>query len=342
MFVAMCAGARAASFDCAKATRPIERVICSDRALSAADSAMAAAYRADLPRLTSAGIGLLRADQVQWLAWAQEICKVDQPEHPDAVKCLSPLYADRAKQLRGAVAVRDGLTFLRRTQFLAEAEQQDERIGAPEYPGFGTLKVSWPRADTDDPAWIAWSAAVEAHMLRQAGAGRVQDGDASKRKLPFAWVDAMAAAADVSLEGDLKSVEHGRVTTLIASDGMAHGGAHPFANAETMTWLLDEKRTLRASDVFAGDGWRDVVSKLCWDHLQSGETKSNLYDEVKGPDSEALQKVVADTTNWTLEQDGLHISFPDYTVAPRLAAVEDAVLSWSDLKGVLAPGFVTP
>jgi uncharacterized protein len=337
-----CTSARAASFDCAKAVRPIERVICSNTKLSVADSAMAAAYRADLPRLTSAGIGLLRADQVQWLAWTQQVCMVDEPEHPKAAACLLPLYADRAKQLRTAISVVDGLTMLKRTQFLAMPVNADEAVGSPEMPGFGTLQASWPRADTDDPAWIAWSAAVEAHMLKLAGAGDAQGTAEGRRKLPFAWVDPMAEAQDTTLEAHLRGVEHGRVTTMLTAAGMGHGAAHPFESSETMTWILEAKRTLRSSDVFAGDVWRQLVGAMCWEQLQRGEEKAYLYPQVNGPDAPELQRVIADPANWTLEHDGLHLSYPDYTLAPRVAQPEDAVLPWEALKAVLAPGFVAP
>ncbi|SEB70556.1 DUF3298 domain-containing protein [Terriglobus roseus] len=339
---ASCVSSYAASFDCAKAVRPIEKVICGDAKLSAADSGMAAAYRAGLPRLSSAGIGLLRADQVQWLAWSQQVCKVDEPEHPKAAACLQPLYADRAKQLRSAISVVDGLTLLKRTQFLAMPVQAEEAFGTPEIPGFGTLQASWPRADSDDPAWIAWSAAVEAHMLRMAGAGEQQGTVQGKRKLPFSWVDEMAEAQDTTLEAHLRSVDHGRVTAMLHANGMGHGAAHPFETSESMTWLLDAKRTLRAEDVFAGEAWKQIVGALCWDQLQKWSGKQYLFEQVNGPSAPDLQKVIADPTNWTLEKDGLHIGYPDYTIAPRVAQPEDAVLPWEQLKPVLAAGFVTP
>lgn len=337
-----CTVSYAASFDCAKATRSIEKVICGDAKLSAADSAVAAAYRADLPRLSSAGIGLLRADQVQWLAWTQQICKVDEPQHPQAAACLAPLYADRAKQLRSAITVIDGLTLLRRTQFLAIPDDGDRGAGMPVGRGFGTLQASWPRADSDDPLWIAWSAAVEAHMLKMAGAGQEQGTAQGKRKFPFAWVDEMAAGQDTTLEAHLHGVEHDRVTVMLSASGMGHGAAHGFEMSETMTWLLNSKRTLRASDVFAGDAWKQTVGVLCWDQLQKWEGKEYLFPQVNGPDATDLQKVIADSTNWTLEEDGLHISYPAYTIAPRVAPPEDAVLPWGQLKPVLAPGFITP
>lgn len=340
--------AHAASFDCAKARRPVERAICSDAKLSAADSSMSVAYRNDLSRLSSNSVGLLRVDQVQWLAYVQQVCRVNVPAttRAKAAECLKPLYADRIKQLHGAVAVRDGLAFLTRTQFLAVADLPSNNVDIPqgEHAGYGTMQAAWPMADTDDEEWIAWSAAVEAHMLKTAGAGQVQELiDGTKRTLPKTWDDTMAAGADTQITGVFRSVEHDRVTTVIAAEGMGQGAAHPYETSETLTWLLKEKRALRVGDVFGAEGWKHRLGEMVWADLNARNQKEKfLYDEVNGPEAKSLQEVLGDVTNWTLEQDGLHISYPDYAIAPRLYHPDDTVLSWVKLKPLLAKGFVTP
>jgi uncharacterized protein len=348
MLGAVSVAAHAASFDCAKAKRPVERAICSDPKLSAADSAMSVAYRSDLSRLSSNSVGLLRVDQVQWLAYVQQVCNVNVPATTRAksAECLKPLYDDRIKQLHSAVAVRDGLAFLTRTQFLAAANSpsKDTEIPQGEHAGFGTMQAAWPMADTDDEEWIAWSAAVEAHMLKTAGAGQMQElMDGTKRALPKTWDDTMAAGADTQITSVFRRVEHGRVTTLIAAEGMGQGAAHPYETSETLTWLLKEKRALRAEDVFASVGWEHRLGEMAWADLSARNKKEQfLYDEVKGPDAKPLREVLTDVTNWTLEKDGLHISYPNYAIAPRLYHPDDTVLSWAMLKPLLAKGFVTP
>lgn len=336
----------AASFDCAKAKRPVEVAICSDAALSAADTRMAATYRTDLSRLSSNSVGLLRVDQVQWLAYAQLVCDVNLPTTTKAAAaaCLKPLYDERIKQLRGAVAVRDGVTFLKRTQFLAAVEPAGDPAPSAEHAGFGTLQAEWPAADSDADEWIRWSAAIEARMLKTAGAGQEQElRDGKKRTLPKTWDDAMAVATDTQISAVLKGAEHGRVTTIISTEGMGHGAAHAFESSETVTWLLAEKRALRAADVFAAADWKHPLGVLCWKDLHARDAKEKmLYDEVTGPDAKPLQEVIADVTNWTLEPDGLHISYPEYAVAPRVSAVEDTVLAWSALKPLLQKNFVQP
>ena len=169
--------AQAASFNCARATRPVEKLICGDTRLNTADERLGQAYRIALGRLPTTGVGLLRVDQVQWLAWMQEICHAPLPDASpaktgrstaagDVAQCMLPLYAERSKQLRTIVFERDSIGFLLRTQYLAAPEDTSDP-GSPEFPGFGTLQVSWPAALAESAEWQAWNRAAEseAHSL---------------------------------------------------------------------------------------------------------------------------------------------------------------------------------
>ena len=179
-------------------------------------------------------------------------------------------------------------------------------------------------------------------MLKLASDGDEEDAPKGRRKPSLAWVDAMADGRETTLEAHLRSVQQGRVTTTLSSETMLFGGPHPFEIAETLTWLLEAKRALRPRDVFTGAAWKHAVGALCWDQLQQWDGKSYLFPKVDGPDAADLQAVIVDAGNWTLEHDGLHISYPDYSIAPRVATPQDAVLPWDQLKAVLAPGFVAP
>ncbi len=302
---------------------------------------MAAAYRADLAQLSSVSLGELRVDQLQWLAWVQELCHADEnimlPKEMAA--CLQPLYAERIKQLRTAVMRQGGLSFLMRTQYLASPETGPAH-GQGEHPGFGTLQASWPRADSSEEAWAAWNHTVEERLMKMADASQTGGVDGGKT---LAWNDEMASSQDVMLHVRIKTMEHHRVTAGLSMNGMGHGAAHPYETWHTMTWLLDQKRALRAEDVFSPNSdWKQVVAAACWQQLSTNENSKYLYEQVKGPDAKELQQVILDVGNWTLEQDGLHISYPEYAVSPRMAPMDDAVLPWGALRAVLMTGFVAP
>ena len=339
-----CGSARAASFDCTKAARPVEKVICGNGKLNAADDDMGRVYRQTLGRLPTSNFGLLRADQVQWLSWAQEVCRANEAVPATTVaNCMLPLYADRSKRLRVAVAQRGSVLFLTRTQYLAQPEEKGSDSAPPgDFPGYGTLQASWPMALSSDAAWIAWNKAVETRVLLTAGAG--ENDDSRQTPLQAAvWSGKLAEAQDTQVDARVRSVEHGRTTSTVSSETMGHPAAHPSESSETFTWLLTERRALQPGDVFAtASAWQTAVAAACWKALSTGEQKQWLYPEVNGPTAKPLLQVITDVHNWTLEADALHISYPEYSVAPRVSPVDDTVIPWVKLKSVLATGFTQP
>jgi hypothetical protein len=333
----LCPALHAASFDCSKADSPIQKAICSDPKLTAAESTMATLYRTDLAQLSSASIGFLRADQVQWLAWMQQLCHADDGllQTPAIATCLQPLYYERIKALRKSVLRQDGMSFLIRTQYLA-APESGPIPGNPPHPGFGTLRASWPAADTADEDWVAWNHTTEQRMLRMVG-------PVDNTPPPTQWTDDLAQSQDTTAEAHLKSVEHDRVTTGLSVQTMGHGAAHPSESWQTLTYLLTQHRALRADDVFTPTApWRETLAQIAWKQISTGDKKTYIYEQIKGPDAKEIQQVLLNTGNWTLEHDGLHISYPEYAVSPRFAPMDDTVIPWSDLKSLLSQAFVQP
>ena len=344
----LAASVHAASFDCAKAARPAEKLICSDPRLNAADEDMGQRYRASLARLPSSAVGLLRVDQVQWLAWMQEICHVPLPDEKSlsessrtgVIQCMLPLYFARTKQLRASVTERDGVHFLVRTQFLA-APEQAAPSGSPEFPGFGTLQASWPIALASLPEWQAWNRATEAEAYSMATDGTPPE--AASALQPAQWTADLAEDADTQVSVLAPTVEHGRASAYASTYTMGHGAAHPAEASENMTWLLQPQRRLRADDVFQpGGAWKKVLTQACWSNIHTREQRTTLYPQVNGPDAKPLQEVVQNVGNWWLAHDGLHISYPPYAVAPRSAQIEDTVVPWTTLQPVLLKGFTAP
>jgi len=91
--VAIAFEARAASFDCAKASTAVEKLICSEAKLSELDSRLALAYRRALA--TPAVAQRVKQDQRVWLA--------DRNKCADAA-CLTNAYQRRLASLEAAVS----------------------------------------------------------------------------------------------------------------------------------------------------------------------------------------------------------------------------------------------
>lgn len=65
--IAAAEAARPPSFDCAKASQPVERAVCADETLSAMDRLLDRAYRMALDGLPADQAAPLKGDQVRWL-----------------------------------------------------------------------------------------------------------------------------------------------------------------------------------------------------------------------------------------------------------------------------------
>lgn len=88
--------AEAASFDCAKASTPIETTICSNSQLSAMDEDLDAAYKKALVYAASADA--VKKRQREWLKTERNTCKT--------ASCVKAAYEKRLKELRSGDAAR--------------------------------------------------------------------------------------------------------------------------------------------------------------------------------------------------------------------------------------------
>lgn len=86
----------APSFDCAKASGPVEQAVCADPQLAADDVKLALVYKAALGVYAGADRLDLQRSQRDWLR-----ARVDACRHVDATleACLAGLYEDRTRQL---------------------------------------------------------------------------------------------------------------------------------------------------------------------------------------------------------------------------------------------------
>jgi uncharacterized protein YecT (DUF1311 family) len=99
--------AATASFDCARTSAPIEKLICSNDDLAALDAALGQAYGARRQGLSRDEAAALRRDQRQWLADRLAACDapgaLDASSPDETVPCLLDLYRERMLALGGTV-----------------------------------------------------------------------------------------------------------------------------------------------------------------------------------------------------------------------------------------------
>jgi uncharacterized protein YecT (DUF1311 family) len=86
------------SFDCAKATTPVELLICRDGSLAALEVKMAAAYKQALGHLSGVGQAAFRKDHAAWLKNYSRACNA-RANDQDRAACISRHLTEHTAEL---------------------------------------------------------------------------------------------------------------------------------------------------------------------------------------------------------------------------------------------------
>jgi uncharacterized protein len=106
MLLLICWHAHAQSFDCNKASTPVEQAICNDKALGELDTALANQLRDSIPNANPEQRADAVRDERRWLEYRNEHCAPGSPSPGKSLReCLAGVYRDRIaslKSLQGA------------------------------------------------------------------------------------------------------------------------------------------------------------------------------------------------------------------------------------------------
>jgi uncharacterized protein len=317
--------ARGASFDCRKAVQPREKAICANASLGQLDERMSAAYFQELRGVSEAAGSLMRDDQRLWLRWLGTVCEARSAGDPQRLAgCLEGPYRERADELQKMTTRRGDLLFYGRAVYLAAPVKDAESAGASaNFPGFGTVTARWPQADSHDPEWAEWNAAM-ALWAREMFDGK--NGP---------WTPALVTGADESIFTAVEQLTPAMISVYLQDDSMGHGAAHPNSSWKHIHWLRSARRELQPGDVFQeGSAWRQALAERCWAALQQKLGTQGLL--IKGATARELLTVVGSPRDWTFEAGGLTVSFPEYSVSARAFPAPDVTVPWSVLRPYLA------
>jgi uncharacterized protein len=332
--------AHAASFDCAKAHTPQEKAICASPELSKADDRMAAAYKAALAAAPPKFHEQIRDAQRAWIRRISLNCLPGNPNQPlDA--CLRQAYDTRNHALDNTIVTAGGVKFISLSVSFtvpdspSDADSDRQRGVSP----VAVFDASWPQALSTSPEWQAWNSAVEDRARQMASQGKA--GRDPK------WKPAWANDFDTDLETTLGLVTPRMVTATISNEWYSHGAAHPNTDSLQLNWMLEQKRVLKAEDVFrAGSGWQQILYDRTDKYLHSALDPDSGGDYQKfsapGQIAATLHKILEDPQNWTIDAKGITIVFQQYAVACRACTPEPFTMSWDSLKPILNPEFEIP
>jgi uncharacterized protein len=332
---AITVAAQAASFDCKLAKSPVEKAICGSKELSAADDALAAEYKSVLAEIPPDVQAEVRGSQRTWLRKTAAYCN-KQPQAKIA-ECVKGTYASRMDELKKRVTTMGGVRFVvRSVELKSKDEADDPWKSQPDLeanPGYGTLTAEWPQAMSDTPEWKAWNRGVLLATLKMAG---------SDDKSGYKWSEDMADGTERDITAKLDYAGKQIVSVSLNDDVMGHGAAHPSEGYETFHWMLKEQRPLKVSDVFqAGSAWEKVVDAACRASLRK-QIGVDYASYAASDFAKTLADIVRNPANWTLDGRGLSVSFPEYSVTPRVEPVDPVMVPWSALQPYLNKGFVIP
>lgn len=315
MMVATPAGA--ASFDCAKATRPQEKLICASPEVSRLDASMALAYKALLQRLSPEAQNDVRRGQREWLAFWPDSCR-DQgaplnPAGKNTRDCAATRYKER----------------------IALFEELDAVTGdIPLYP-VSTYRI---RPSDGGVEWIKYAQNVTYFPA-------VDLGQAAHEKKNLAVLIDRWLRKDMNVSGNAHDAASDSETgkrfieslPMLLSTGTStyfygHGAAHPVSAYSTQHFFLPKARPLLASDIFQGSQWQDGLTALVEIRLKK-ELGDSYYIESRAD----LRKLAIDPSHWQFNTDGMSIAFNPYEVAPYAAGAPSVTLPWATLMQWLDP-----
>lgn len=339
----------AASFDCGKATQPLDQHVCRNAELSHMDEDLAAAYGKAKAALGPDGQKLLRDSQRDWLAFARRICKTRldaktaKAAEQTADECLKSEYQERLEDLGGAVTAVNGFTFQRVDIYALAPDKIEPDMPSGARAGFSYRRISFPRID-QAPAGIdptAWNRLVAIAAQKLAASGDGDDGDAAAKAAaaPSNIVKpdiSKAEAADIDVTYEIGLVTPQMVSVNLSYGVYGHGAAHPSGTGETHSVLLAEGRDLTAKDLFRGgvikDGldWQGFLIKRSHDAWV--KIMEDATDQI---DDKAIADVVADPQLWQLSDKGFAVYFPVYSVGPYVVGEQQVDFTWDELKPYL-------
>ena len=98
------------------------------------------------------------------------------------------------------------------------------------------------------------------------------------------------------------------------NDVYSQGAAHGIGGAPVFAWWLHRNRKLAAEDVFKpGSGWEASLAKAALMQLKRNRGADLFQDDSA---RSGAADGVKDVEAWTLDRDGLTITFGQYSVGP--------------------------
>jgi uncharacterized protein len=295
------------SFDCGKASTLVERTICGDAKLVAADRELASVYGALLGKLSGPAKEHLTGDQLRWLDNRGKSCTAY------LAGCLANRYRQRIATLKaageGTYPFVSEQVLLQTGKVKAIAYEIDARY--PRFDGNADF-----RAVNTTFASIARAGAKDAIPAPDVNDSREQtwtyeQGFALYRPGPNA----------VSVE----------TTSYIFT-----GGAHGSTNVSATLVDLRSGNSVEPEDVFVSAApWQSTLAEMARADLKRQFVDRPGFPEALEPDK--FDKLLKESGRYLFKAGALELIFNQYEVGPHAAGIYTVRIPYERLAAVLRP-----
>jgi uncharacterized protein YecT (DUF1311 family) len=314
--IAVAFDAHAASFDCARAARPQEKLVCSDPALSKLDEQMAASYRSARGLVSEPGRSALLAGQRAWLRYWPRDCSSKRGSivfDEEAVACAMNRYALRIEALKVDTAFDGKFKVYNVADYAARWTPRGEDRW---FVVVGHVWV-YPQIDLHGlpPADARLARSVNAWIA--PARKDIQEQLADDAAITSTWTT-------------LRAVSRNILGSTTSHDSYGDGAVHSMEGVDDRYFDKRRLRPLRPGDIFQGKEWPTLLGTLAFEEL-----KKLMGDGLHVKEARELPPLVSHIDRWTLRQEGLGIHFREYDVASYADGMPSVTVPWPELGGHL-------
>ncbi|MGE3873912.1 MAG: lysozyme inhibitor LprI family protein [Parvibaculaceae bacterium] len=311
----------ASAFDCAKAQSPVEKAICADQKLKAADDAMTAAYLALRNALTGPDRKALGAAQSKWVKARENRCGYQQ-----AAELTDCILSD---------------TDERRRLLLAEPES-GPGAGSRMTPVFIQQDGDPHHYDVDYTLIKFVKPKSRGENLFNSEVSKLAKGAPLERQAEAARDDmTYSAVASMALTYASPSFLSAKVESWSFS-----GGAHGNGGTSGMTIDLARGAVLKTGDLFDSKAVAALKGECVKQIL--AQKKEKLQGEDFDPANDPLysEKTVVEylqsLANWNFWQDKATVTFDAYAIGSYAEGPYSCDFAMDDLRKLAKPGAPLP
>lgn len=313
--------APANAFDCAKSTTKVEKAICSDRALAAADADMANAYAAVHDASNPSEKKMLALSQRRWIERRENYCGFE--EGVILAACITKETMARRLLLQGAPESGPGASSLLVPVFL------QQRGDANHYDlDYALVRFANPQS-AGEKVFSLQSEKILAEAPRGAYDQELLEGQMLSREesfaISFASLDLLSVAA-----------------SFYAYEGAAHGNS----GVTNINIDMRSGTEIRSSDVFAGEAIKSLIL-ACRDQILARK-QENYGAEKYAPEEDGnyqestIAEHINDFRRWTISTGKAIVTFNSYAIGAYAEGPYECEFDILKLKALAKPDAQLP